>query len=360
MAIYDGYGNVISGVSASDVKKALQAGVADGSINLGSAIGATLYTTGLTDAWTANAETAYQNLLTAYEENPNGNIPFFITTDQHSGGVEANRWVNNRDYDGMNLVNINLGDTVQDKHFPTELENIYSRTKQIKNYIGVAGNHEVVYASGYPMKNARLSKIYGTTNLRKTMSESPAPVFVVVDDFHGVKYLAVAEFLINDADGTTFERGFDTDAVEFILRELSEDDGCDIILLKHWFLKLEDGGTYTKRDGVSVENSVSGYDIPFTQMIRARREKTAGTYTDLRGVTHSYDFTDSQTDLMCCLHGHNHQEMHGYAGDLLCYAANGYLNNKASVFGLVDRKNGKLKVWEFSENGCLDPLELQI
>lgn len=362
MATYDGYGNILPSVSADEVKKALQAGIADGSINLGSAVGATLATTGLTDAWAANAETAYQSLLAAYEENPNANIPFFITTDQHGGGgaVEANRWVNNRDYDGMNMVNLNLGDSVQDKHYPDELEAIYARSKQIKNYIGVAGNHEAVYASGYPMKNARLSKIYGTTNLRKIMSKSSAPVFAVVDDFHRVKYLAVEEYLIDDVGGTTFERGFNTDAVEFIIRELSADDGYDIILLKHWFLKLENNGTYKNRDGASVADTTSGYDVPFTQMMRARKEKTAGTYTDLDGVEHSYDFTNCKTDILCGLHGHDHKEIYGYTGSLLCYAANGYLNANASVFGMIDRKNGKLRVWEFSNSGCLDEFSMDI
>lgn len=361
MATYDGYGNVLPSVSADEVKKALQAGVADGSINLGAAVGATLTTTGLTDAWTANAETAYQSLLAAYEENPNANIPFFITTDQHGGStaVEANRWVNNRDYDGMNIVNLNLGDSVQDKHYPDELEQIYTRSKQIKNYIGVAGNHEAVYASGYPMSNARLSKIYGTTNLRKIMSKSPAPVFAVVDDFHRVKYLAVAEYLINDA-GDGFDRGFNTDAVEFIIRELSADDGYDIILLKHWFLKQENNGTYTQRDGTVDTSSASGYDVPLTQMMRARKEKTAGRYTDLNGVEHSYDFTNCKTNVLCGLHGHAHKELYGYAGGLLCYAANGYLNERASVFGLIDRKNGKLRVWEFSNSGCLDEFAMDI
>lgn len=360
MATYDGYGNVLAGVSGEEVKKALLSGVAEGSINLGTAVGATLATTGLTDPWTANAETAYQNLLAAYNANPNANIPFFLTTDQHSMGLEANRWVNNRDYDGMNLANLNLGDSVHDKHYPAELEQIYARTKQIRNYIGVAGNHEAVYASGYPMSNARISKVFGTTNLRKVMSKSPAPVYAVIDDFHRVKYLAVEEYFIDDAGGTTFTRGFHTDAVDFIIRELSVDDGYDIILLKHWFPILENGGLYKNRDGTDNTESASGYDAAFTQMMKARKAKTAGMYTDLNGTAHSYDFTGCKTDILCGLHGHGHNEIYGYTGDLLCYAANGYLNDKASVFGLVDRKNGKLRIWEFSTDGCLDEFAMNI
>ena len=359
MITYDGYGNVLPGVSGEDVKKALQASIADGSVSVGAAIGATLGVTGLSDAWVTHAENAYQSLLAAYEENPNGNIPFFLTTDQHGYGVEGNRWVNNRDYDGMNLINLNLGDSVQDKHVPAELENLYGRTKQIKNYIGVAGNHEAVYAAGYPMKNARLSKVFGTTDLRKVMSESPAPVFCVVDDFHRVKYLAVEEYLINDA-GDGFSRGFNTDAMEFIIRELSCDDGYDVILLKHWFLKLENNGTYKMRNGANVADTNSGYDVPFTQLMQARKAKTAGTYTDLNGVAHSYDFTKCKTDLLCALHGHEHLEVYGRAGGLLCYAANGYLNDKTAVFGMVDRKRGKLRVWEFGTGGCKDEFAMEI
>ena len=83
MAIYDINGNDVSAggsLSSSDIKTALIKAVADGSVNLGSVVGATLAYTSPGTAWETNAATAYTNLLEAYKAIPNSGIPFFVTT----------------------------------------------------------------------------------------------------------------------------------------------------------------------------------------------------------------------------------------------------------------------------------------
>ena len=361
MALYNINGNELatgSELSSSDVKTALIGAIADGTVNLGSAIGATLAYNSPSETWETNMETAYQALLTAYKESPNSAIPFFITTDQHGRGIEPNRWLNNRDNDGMNMLNINLGDTVTDVFNLTELNNILARTKQIKNYVGVVGNHECKYSSE-TMTDYELCRVYNTTNLDRRMNESSMNCFTVIDNLHNVKYVVVEDYVIN-ADGTDYEHGLTAEATEWLIREMSEDDGYDIVLLKHWFLKLPNGGLYVDRTGTEDTASSSGYLEELTTLFINRKNKTSGTYTDIDGVSHSYDFTGCRTDLLCALHGHEHKEVYGYADQLLCYCADWLGNDYNCTFGLIDRGNGKLRVWIAGKTSVLDEFSMDL
>lgn len=360
MALYDRNGNEISTgaeISSTDIKTALIGAIADGTVNMGSAIGATLSYTSPGETWETNMETAYQALLTAYKESPNRAIPFFITTDQHGRGIEPNRWLNNRDIDGMNMLNINLGDTVQDVFNLAELNNILERSRQVKNYVSVVGNHECNYGSE-TMSKYDLCRTFISTNLIKHMNPSPSNSYAIIDDLHNVKYVVLEEYVIN-ADGTGFERGLTAETTEWLIRELSENDGYDIVLLKHWFLKFPNQGTYSKRDGTSVADTISGYLEELTTLFINRKNKTSGTYTDVDGVSHSYDFTGCKTDLLCALHGHEHQEVYGYADKLLCYCAD-WLYNMRCTFGLIDRENGKLRVWLADKTSVLEEFAMDL
>lgn len=357
--MYDINGNKIDdSITSNDIKTALVGAIADGTVNLGSQIGATLsYTSPGTD-WETNVETAYQNLLNAYKENPNSSIPFFITTDQHGRGIEPNRWLNNRDKDGMNMLNINLGDTVVDVFNLTELNNILTRSKQIKNYVAVVGNHECKY-SKETMNSYDLCRTFISTNLVKHMNPSPMNCYAIYDEPHNVKYVTVEEYVIN-ASGNGFDRGLTKETTEWLIRELSQNDGYDIVLLKHWFLKLPNGGLYVKRDGTQDSASASGYLEELTSLFIARKNKTSGTFTDVEGNVHSYDFTNCESDLLCALHGHEHQEIYGYADKLLCYCADWLGDDMNCTFGLIDRANGKLRVWIADKTSVLEEFSMNL
>jgi hypothetical protein len=361
MSLFDINGNTIetgSNVSSTDIKTALIGAVADGSVNLGSSIGATLAYTSPSAAWETNAETAYKLLLDAYKQSPNSAIPFFITTDQHGRGVETNRWLNNRDKDGMNILNINLGDTVTDKFNLTELNNILARAKQIKNYVSVVGNHECLYGNEI-MSSYELCITFVSTNLVKHVNPSPSNSYAIIDDLHNVKYIILEEYIIN-ADGKGFERGLTAETTDWLIRELSEDDGYDVVLLKHWFLKLPNGGLYKDRAGTQDTASASGYLEELTTLFINRKNKTAGSYTDIDGTSHSYDFTNCKTELLCALHGHEHKEVYGYADKLLCYCADWLGDNMNCTFGLIDRESNKLRVWIFGKASVLEEFAIDL
>lgn len=351
--LYDIKGNAIDTVSSDAVRKALVSAVNDGSVNVGSVVGATLSTT----FGNTYGETAYANMLTAYNENPNSCIPFFISTDQHGRGLYQHRWVNNIDTDGMNMANINLGDTVVDSFSPVDMEEFYSQTWQVKNFIGVVGNHEYK-SSVYPLSDAGVSRAFGTTNYLRRLNPSNENCYTVIDGLHNVKYVVIEEFVVND-DSKGYTPGFTTETAEWIIHELSINDGYDIIVLKHWPLAWGEGA-YTDRDGNVLTDVFVGYCPELPAMLSARKNKGTGTITDIDGVSHAYDFSDCSSEMLCCLHGHCHSERYFYTGGLLCYIADWFGNKQSCVFGMVDRKNNKLRIWKFDGTASYDELALDL
>lgn len=364
MALVDINGVSLSGSAeptSAQIKTALIRAIADGTVNMGSTIGATLAYTSPGTAWEAYAETAYANLLAAYKEVPNSGIPFFISTDQHGRGVEVNRWLNNYDanINGMGVMNLNLGDAVVDIFGEHELSNIYNRSWQIKNHIMVFGNHEVKEGSERP-NLYDLNRWFVSTRERKFYA-GPMGCFTVFDDAHSVKYVCVANYIVDSAGGVT--RGLTTDATEWLIHELAANDGYDIVFLQHWPLF---DSCQQRGDGAETSealNTITGSgetEFAIWRTLVDRKNKANGTYTDVKGVEHSYDFTDCEHDFLLCLHGHIHAEWYTTAKGLTAYAADMCGDTRTCTFGLIDRLNSKVTFWVFDNTGCMDPLVLPI
>ena len=361
MAFYDANGNLLEAggeVTSADIKTALMAAIADGSVSLGSAIGATLAYTSPGEAWETNAATAYGNLLEAYKAIPNSGIPFFISTDQHGRGVEVNRWLNNYDaaVNGMEVMNLNLGDTVTDIFNATELSGTYNRSWQIKNHIAVYGNHEIKKGTETP-NYYDLMRWFISTRERKVYV-GPMGCFTVYDDAHSVKYVCVTNYILNEVGNNT--KGLDADSAKWLLEELAKNDGYDVVLLQHWPMYT----TYRLRDAnvetADSENHSSSYNYTIWRMLVARKNKQSGTFLDVDGGSHAYDFTNCEHDLLITLHGHTHEERISTVDGLTAYAGDMCGDTRTCTFGLIDRLNSKVTFWVFDSTGCLDPLELTI
>jgi len=361
MNLYDASGNTIevgSSVSTADVKRAYMEAIGDGSINVGATVGATLSVSNLPTGWETNAQTAYNNLLTAYKSAKKRPIPFFITTDQHGAGLQPHRWVNNTDT-YMDMANINLGDTVADKYQQTVVDGFRTDTKQVKNFIGVTGNHDALYYD--TVLQATLNRSFNTTNLLRENADGIGSNYTVLDGNHGVRYVVMDEYKLA-SDGKSMTKMWGTELTKWFIDVLMNTEE-DMIILKHWFFKRANGGKYQSREGVEQDTSISGESqLDFlTTIISARRSKASCTVTDTDGVSHTADFSGCSSDLLCCLHGHEHNEMYGYCGNLLCYVADWYGgSNNSSVFGMVDRDTNKLRIWEFDKTSCSDELTLSI
>ena len=352
--LYTGKGTVISvggEVTTSQIKSAMISAIASGDINLGSAVGATVSYTSPGTAWETNANTAYQNLLTAYKAIPNYGIPFFISTDQHSSGMEQHRWMNNADVDGMEVININLGDSVLDRYGSSAIQGFLERTKMLKNFCAVPGNHDYAYGSETVSRFVISSGFFSTMNRR--MSETDGCNYVVLDKAHNVKFIAIDNYDDAGIVSNMPHPYLNTETADWLVDELSRNDGYDIVILRHEPI------CKTSRTRSETVETEYGTDSLWSLLL-GRKNKSSDTFTDNEGVSHSYDFSDCGGDLLCTLHGHTHEERLSVADGLTAYAANWYGDNKCCTFGLIDRLNSKVTFWAFDSTGCLDPLELEI
>ncbi len=354
MAIYDIHGNEIAAggeVTTAQVKSAMISAIASGDINLGSAVGATVSFTSPGAAWEANANTAYGNLLNAYKAIPNYGIPFFISTDQHGRGMEQHRWMNNADVDSMEVISINLGDSTQDVFGTDAVQNFLSRTRMLKNFCAVPGNHDYKYGSEEVSRFVISGSFFSTMNRR--MSETDGCNYVVLDNAHNVKFIALDNY--DDAGITSGmpHPYVNTETAKWLIEELSRNDGYDVVILRHEPIYK------TSRTRSETEETERN-DYGLWDLLLGRKNKQTGTFTDDGGVSHSYDFTGCGGDLLCTLHGHIHEEKMSVADGLTAYAADWYGNNSRCTFGLIDRLNSKVTFWVFDSTGCLEPLELEI
>lgn len=356
--LYTGNGAVITvggEITSEQIKTAFTEAVASGDVNTGSVVGTTLaYTSPGTD-WETYANTAYQNLLTAYKAIPNSGIPFFVTTDQHGRGVEANRWLNNTDVDGMNILNINLGDTVIDTFGTEAMNNILARTKLIKNFVSVVGNHEMKEGTE-TVNSYDINRTFITT-MDKVKAESPLNCYSIIEGNHNFKIMVVDTNMIGAGQGLT------TSVAEWVISELSSGDGKDILWLNHWPLfdscqQRED--TEETTEGINTITGGNAVQFAIWKMLIDRKNRASGTYTDSSGIEHIYDFSDCDGEFLCCLHGHIHAEWFTTVKGLTAYAAGMHGDTRTSTFGLIDRLNNKATFWVFDSTGCLEPLELPI
>lgn len=360
---YDVNGDILSTaeITTEELKRAFIGAVASGDIVVSNNVGVTLAYSSQGESWEANGVTAYQHLLAAYRQVPQSGIPFFITADQHGTGVEAHRWLNNLDVDGMNVLSINLGDTVTDTFNYAQLDSVLARTKQVKNFISVVGNHDKLTGSadGAAVANDYdLNRTFITT-MPRVVNVGPMNCYSIIDGEHNVKILVVDTDILDDTG--SLSQGLSSAAAEWLIGELSKTDGYDIVYLQHWPMckswRTRDEES-ERSTGTALENSSeSSPKYKMWQMLLARKNRTSGTFEDANGVSHPFDFSSCQSDLLCTLHGHEHAERISTADGLTAYAAP---KHPICVFGLIDRINSRITVWVFSSSEALEALEFGI
>lgn len=343
---------VFANPTQAQVKRALVSAVLDGTIVVSTATGGTLSHASLSDAWIANAETAYANVLEQMKLYANDAIPFFIQTDLHGRSNDPARWLNNKD---SRVKNLNLGDNVVDYFSDAAGASYRSAAFPVQNLITVFGNHESYTLNAEAATEYGLKYYYTDTTDFKRMVNG-RNFFVSRDDDYNVKYVVVCPYYTNN-DGTRDGVEIRTDQMDWLLKELAADDGYDIVLLMHQLWT----DTYYHRDNTLQ----SWQDAPailenMWPVLKDRRNKRGGTITDSSGKEHSYDFSNAKTRLLCSLHGHAHEELILSEEGLTAYAADWYGNDNSCVFGVINRETGVMKVWKFGSTSVLDVLELPI
>lgn len=363
--LYTGNGQIISvsGGSASvtdeQVKRVVINGIVNGEIELpATATSGTLTHTRLSEAWITNAETAYANVLAEMKLYGNDAIPFFIQTDLHGQPNDPARWLHNTD---KRVKNINLGDNVNDHYGDWDGDYYRKNALPVQNLITVIGNHDAnSYGSppqeGFIATEYNLKYFYTDTTTAGKRMDNGRNFFTSYDDEYNVKYLAVCPYYMG-LDGTRSGVKIDTDQMEWLLNELSADDGYDVVLLMHQLWT----DTHIHRDGTKQTwGDAPPILVNLWSVLKDRKNNRSGTITDSSGVVHNYNFTNCKTKLLVSLHGHSHEELYLVEENMVAYSADCYCYNATCTFGVVNRVTNKVTFWVFNSDGCLDPLELPI
>lgn len=286
---------------------------------------------------------AYNKLLSAYKLNPDI-IPLFICTDSHRWSPQhPQRYVNNIDVDGMEIANINLGDDVAQYWADGKFDMIYNNIRYVKNYIGVCGNHDKI--DGTDTTEYFLRRIF-TSKKARYIAKSKRCCYTVNDNLHNVKYIVFDPYYAPNSGVPMVS--IPTVVATWLVKELSKNDGYDIIFLNHQ--PLTDNNIH--RDGTKQTWKMESYELPiFTalfNLLKARKNKLKGTYTDTDGINHNYDFSQCENELLCLLHGHSHEELYYIEDGLLSYCcdwdgaeSNGY----KSTFIAIDRNAETFTAW---------------
>ena len=347
------------GESAVSVAKEVDNQVAMLSLPTGKTVNPPAYS-GLSADYVSMVQSNYDAMMAECLGDYN-KIPIIVHTDQH-GRIGASNQVMKLIGDMVNWYEVskcmNLGDTVADRFGTTALENYLSATKDsipLSKRLDVYGNHDVWdsdESQKYTVNQKRLSPYFKNIYARRHGNNG---YFTVVDDYYNVKYLVISDLEYPDTNYST--RRITTAQAKFIVSELSEDDGRDIVLVSHVPL---DSDEVTSRDSTYQAYSEKFLSDTmahnsFMAMIAARKNKTRGTFTDSEGISHTYDFSNVSGDLLMSLHGHTHFEAYRTFENSITEFAFDWFHGNTFYFAYIDRKEKKFKVWKNEANvGALE------
>ena len=361
MANIDGTpaGGGSGGTGTANVAAEVDNQVAMLSLSTGETVNPSAYS-GLSDDYVVMVQTNYDAMMAECLGDYN-KIPIIVHTDQH-GRIGASNQVMKLIGDMVNWYEVskcmNLGDTVPDRFDMTTLDNYLSATKDsipLSKRLDVYGNHDVWDSNDsqkYTVDQKRLSPYFKNIYARRHGNNG---YFTVFDDYYNVKYLVVSDLEYPDTNYST--RRITTAQAKFIVSELSEDDGRDVVLVSHVPL---DSDEVTSRDSTYQAYSEKFLSDTtahnsFMTMIAARKNKTSGTFTDSEGISHTYDFSNVSGDLLMSLHGHAHFEAYRTFENSITEFIFDWFYGNTFYFAYIDRKEKKFKVWKNEANvGALE------
>lgn len=302
-------------------------------------------------AWVENGNQQYANFKTAFLASPLSTIPLFVNTDTHGGtGIDANRWFHN--VNDILAVNLALGDICVDVYTPDTLDRYVSRTTPVNNFIGIVGNHDVKQGNdAIPTQTAIRAYFTDSVSYQKQLITTDNTAnYVAYDDYHNIKFICCDWYTRIGADTqeTMPSPYTTTTAITWFLNELGANDGYDIIVLQHALFT----DTYVHDDGTQQGWADAPTCIEnLWTVLKDRKNKRSGTYTDAQGVSHSYNFSSCTTDLIVALNGHSHEQLHIREDGLTAFAFDKFYRDNLIM---LDRENHLMSVWTFTYNGMSD------
>lgn len=363
MSVYDIYGNIIT---PHDINGALcQAYDIYGNLLTGDYnIASSDYERSILsarDAWMAEAR------------EDNSVVPIVVHADQH-GRLGANNALfaylsKAVPWDDASAC-IGLGDT--NNYSVTGFQNMAKCLSGIpKNkQINIWGNHDTWYGS---VNNNILTTEHLT--VLNTYFDNSAyngnhkfndyGIEYMIDEARKIKYVTFGGWEYDHALGGYSHYNIGSDSMDSIIQMLSQQDGYDIVILTHvqpfknqnaasWIHPpVEDGNIQGGGGGmtVGVGTVVSAVETFVDNLLIHRKNKASGTVKDSYGNVHSYDFTNCNSDLLCCFAGHEHCDKYMWQnGNIPVYLFDGYAYDKHPIYFVnINRTSGNLNVWKIDD-----------
>lgn len=332
--------------------------------------------------------TAMKNAIDAWMSEYAGDsmkVPFILHTDQHGRLTSAKKGIFDLldylvNWDEVSAI-FNLGDTVVNNwtddstntnpllRNATLEEALYCLSSIPKNkQINLYGNHDTWYEGNVatPVSGTLPSMQYNNpyfkaTGLRTVVLPDNSGFMTVYDDKNKIKYLVLADW--DYADKATEKPGdytgyqwywINQSHLNWIVSEMSKNEGYDLVLVSHVALCLEGGIATDPISGSAISLSTPEYIVHWDNYLNAlwnaRKNKTSGTVST-GIISASYDFTNCTDDCLCAIAGHTHTDAAEYVGN----SNTGLLNvvfdwfaDDTIHFGLIDRRNEQINVWKLS------------
>lgn len=298
-------------------------------------------------------------------------IPLIIHTDQHGRLNASAKGIFNMLGSVLSWHDVskicNLGDTISvewydaDTEYPLRtnatLDTAMDTMEAIpfSKRLDVYGNHDTWYGNyedegnaigtRYPATQEFLNQYFRNIYARRTNNNG---WFVVKDDVWNVKYVAVSGFEYQNS--VEFRIG--TNQMDFVIAELSKDDGYDVVIMSHVpiYYAVDTTVYPTNMTDANAEGYMTRVaNIDTDALFNARKNKTSGTVTDSDGVEHTFDFSDCTTDILCNFSGHMHIDGYNYVANaddgLLSVTLDKFVDG-CIHFILVDRESRLVNIWK--------------
>lgn len=310
------------------------------------------------DGFKTNAQTSLALLTSELANHDFNSIPLWVITDTHGmlpadDVYDIGEYINSISPNG--LMALFLGD-ICDVQFNAEvLDNYRNHVDAFKKVISVIGNHDRnnIKSNGDIVETSHslINKYFLTPNFERF---NDVLYGSYNDTDFNVRYLVLDPYEIVPMQ-TEKKVRIGTKQMTWLIKNLTECDEDIIILMHQMFTDLNIHRNGTIQGWADATPTLQN----IWNMLKDRKNKRVGNITDDDGISHNYNFSKCESDLLCCLHGHTHEELYLQDEGLLSYAFD-YGHVKNCAFVSINRAEKKLKVSQFNPTTVMDTLELSL
>jgi hypothetical protein len=299
-------------------------------------------------------------------------VPLVVHADQH-GRLTANNalFAYLKKAVPWNDVSacIGLGDTCE--YSVTAFQNMESclsgipKTKQIN----IWGNHDTWTPNWYQNievptaeERAILNRYFDNSGYNGNYKYNEYGIEYMIDAERKIKYIVLGGWEYDLSLGGHSRYVIGTETMDDIIQMLSVRDEYDIVVLSHiqpfstqtvtsWlYPPVEDGEVQGGGGGISVPVGSIAWE-KVGQVLIDRQNRTSGTVRDAYGVSHSYDFTDCTSDILCSFAGHEHCDKYMWQNDNIpVYLFDAYAyDNHPIYFVNINRACGWMNIWKIDD-----------